>query len=332
VYTENVNALYLNYQHEIKKFDIQAGVRAENTQSNGELKTITANSDDQNVRRSYTDLFPSGGITFNANKNNVFSLIYSKRIDRPNYQDLNPFEYKLDELSYRKGNPFLNPQYSDKTGLSHTFKSWLTTSLEYSHTKDFFAQITDTIPGGKSYITSRNLATENVFSFTVSVSNQLSNWLNVYYNAGVNNQQYKADFGNNKTINSAVTSFNLYGQNTIKLPKDYSLEISGWYNSGGIWGGAYVTTGQGSLDLGLQKKLFKDQATLKLSYTDLLNTAGWSSRNVYAGIVNKVSGSWESQQFRASLSWRFGNNQLKASRQRMTGSESEQQRVGGDQQ
>ncbi len=94
-------------------------------------------------------------------------------------------------------------------------------------------------------------------------------------------------------------------------------------------GGAFVTDAQGSLDLGLQKKLFKEKATLKLSYSDLLHTAPWKSYNTYAGIVNRANGNWESQQFRVSLSYRFGNNQMKSTRQRTTGSESEQKRIGG---
>jgi iron complex outermembrane receptor protein len=329
VYTENVNALYLNYQRTLNKFDLQAGVRTENTQSEGDLKSATANITDKNVKRSYTDFFPSAGITFNANKNNSLALIYSSRIDRPNYQELNPFEFKLDELNFRKGNPFLDPQYSNTFELSHTYKYTITTSASYSHTRDFFAQITDTIPGGKSFITSRNLATEDVLGGNISASLQPYKWYSVYFNAGVYNQKYVADFGPGKTLNTSITAFNLYAQNTIKLPANFSFEISGWYNSGGVWGGAYVNKQQGELDLGLQKKMFSDQATLKLAYTDVLNTAPWDSYNTYGGIIIRAHGNWESQLFRASFTWRFGNKQMKAARQRTTGSESEQKRIGG---
>jgi iron complex outermembrane recepter protein len=329
VYTENVTAVYLNYQRTLKKFDVQAGVRMENTQSEGDLKSATANTADKNVTRTYTDYFPSAGITYNANKNNSLALVYSSRIDRPNYQELNPFEFKLDELNFRKGNPFLDPQYSNTFELSHTYKYTITTSASYSHTRDFFAQITDTIPGGKSYITSLNLATEEVVGANVSASLQPLKWYSLYMNVGVYNQEYTADFGQGKTIHTAVAAFNLYAQNTIKLPANFSLEVSGWYNSGGVWGGAYVNSGQGQLDLGLQKKLFRDQATLKLAYTDVLHTAPWSSYNTYAGIVIRAHGNWESQLFRASFTWRFGNKQMKAARQRTTGSESEQKRIGG---
>jgi iron complex outermembrane receptor protein len=329
VYDENVYAAYLNYQQTVKKFDFQAGLRMENTQSEGDLKSAADTVNDKNVKRNYVDFFPSGGITFNANKTNSFGLIYSRRIDRPDYQELNPFEFKLDELSFRKGNPFLNPQYSDKIELSHTYKYTTTSSVGYSHTRDFFAQITDTISGGKSYITSQNLATENILSLDISSSMQPTKWYGIYFHLGLYNQHYIADFGDNKTINSSVTNFNVYAQNTFKLPYDFTFELSGWYNSAGVWGGAYVTEPQGSLDLGLQKKLFSEQATLKLSYSDVFLTAPWDSHNVYAGIVIRAHGNWESQQFRASLTWRFGNRQMKGLRQRTSGSESEQKRIGG---
>ena len=327
-YTENVNAIYLNYQRTFNMIDVQVGVRMENTNSNGKLKT-SATANDKDVKRSYTDFFPSAGITYNINKDNSAGLIYSSRIDRPNYQELNPFEYKLDELSFRKGNPFLNPQYSNKIELTHTYKYIITTSAGYSHTKDFFAQITDTLGEGKSYLMPRNLATEDVLSISLSASLQPFKWYSIYLNASVDNQKYKADYGGNKTINAQFTSFNLYGQNTFKLPYQFTFELSGWYNSGGVWGGSYKTKAQGSLDVGLQKKLLKDQATLKISYTDLLHTAPWDSYNTYAGIVSRAWGNWESQQLRVSFTWRFGNKQMKNIRQRSSGSEQEQKRIGG---
>ena len=329
-YSENVYAAYINYQFKLKSFQFQAGLRAELTASEGDLKNAADSLDDKNVKRDYTDLFPSGGITYTWNQMNSTALLYSRRINRPNYQELNPFEFKLDELSTRKGNPFLNPQYSQKIELSHTYKYASTISVGYSHTDDFFAQITDTLEGGKSRLIPRNLATEKILNLSLASSLQLFKWYSVYFNTGVNNQKYHADFGRGKTINESVTSFNLYAQNTFKLPMNFTFEISGWYNSAGMWSGSYVTKPNGSLDIGLQKKLFNDRANLKLSYSDLLNTAPWDSRNVYGGIKILVNGNWESQQFRASFTWKFGNKQMQGLKQRKSGSESEQKRIGGE--
>ena len=206
----------------------------------------------------------------------------------------------------------------------------ITTSAAYSHTRDYFAQITDTIPGGKSFLMPRNLATEDVLSLDITASLQPMKWLSVYINTGVYDQRYKADFGENKTINTDFIAYNLYGQLTFKLPASFSFEISGWYNSGDVWGGAFKNDGQGSLDLGLQKRFQNDRINVKLAYTDIFHTAPWKAYNTYAGIVTRAWGEWESQQFRASLTWRFGNKQMKSIKQRSTGSEQEQKRIGGD--
>lgn len=331
VYTENINAAYLNYDRTIKAVEIQIGLRAEQTNSEGNLTSLT-NEPDENVVRHYLDFFPSGGLTYTMNKKNSFAASYSRRIDRPNYQELNPFEYKLDELTFRKGNPFLNPQYTDKVELSHTYHYSLTTSLSYSHTKDFFAQVTDTLSAGRSYITTRNLAEENVLSLDVSDQISITKWWSLYASGSLFHLHYAANFGEGKLIDASVLAYSFYGQSTFRFPHGVTFELSGWYSSPSIWGGTYKTTSQGSFDAGVQKKLFKDRATLKLSITDIFHTAPWSSINQFGALYIKASGDWESRQLKATFTYRFGNNQVKGARQRQTGSESEIQRVGsGDQ-
>lgn len=114
-YKENVNAAYVNYQRQLNaQWSLQAGVRLEHTNSRGVLtRADGVVQPDNTVKRNYIDFFPSTALTYNINKNNSLNLTYSRRIDRPTYQDLNPFENKLDELTYQKGNAFLQPQYTD---------------------------------------------------------------------------------------------------------------------------------------------------------------------------------------------------------------------------
>src|SRR5438309_7638779 len=96
-------------------------------------------------------LFPYTTL-FRSNANHQFNINYSRRIDRPRYQDLNPFEDKLDELTYQKGNAFLRPQYTNSFSLSHTYKSFLTTSISYSHISDYITVINDTTRTNATYI------------------------------------------------------------------------------------------------------------------------------------------------------------------------------------
>ncbi len=100
-----MNAAYVNYNKSINKWSFQFGVRMEQTHASGDLIAIKGVSG-KKVDTTYLNFFPSGGVTYYINKSNALGVTYSRRIDRPSYQDLNPFEYKLDELTYEKGNPF----------------------------------------------------------------------------------------------------------------------------------------------------------------------------------------------------------------------------------
>ena len=102
---------------QIKKWTLQGGLRVENTIAKGYQVT-----NDSTFKRNFTDLFPNVYITYAINDKNSLTLSYGRRITRPNYQDLNPFTYFLDSLSYRQDNPYLLPQFTNNIELSHTFK------------------------------------------------------------------------------------------------------------------------------------------------------------------------------------------------------------------
>jgi iron complex outermembrane receptor protein len=153
-YKENINAAYLNYNKQLKGVMFQVGVRAENTVSKGTSYALNPDgsintSNPQIFKRNYTDLFPSAALTFNKNPMNQWGISYSRRIDRPAYSDLNPFEFKLDEYSYMKGNTNLRPQYTNIISLTNTYKYKLNTSLSYSRVNDVFTQIVDTAENQK---------------------------------------------------------------------------------------------------------------------------------------------------------------------------------------
>ena len=327
-YDENVKALYINYNRPLsKKTIIQAGVRMENTKSEGDLISIVPQPDDT-VKRNYTNFFPSGAITYNLNQKNTFNLSYSRRIDRPGYQDLNPFENKLDELTYRKGNAFLNPQYTNSFQLSHTFLYKYVTSISYSHIRDFFAQIIDTVQN-KSFITQKNIAQQNIFSLNFSAPVTITKWWNSFITFNGYHSVYKADFGQGKKVNANVDAYSIFTQQSFTVKKGPTFELSGFYNSPSVWGGTFKSSSIGSVDAGVQQKILKGAGTIKVSFTDLLNTLHWRGISDYGGAHLDASGHFESQQLKINFSYRFGNKLVKAARQRKGASEEENKRLNG---
>jgi iron complex outermembrane recepter protein len=326
-YKENVNAAYANYNRQLNsKWSLQTGLRMEQTTSDGNLTRADGLVQaDNRVKRSYVDLFPSAALTWNINQKHSLNLTYSRRIDRPTYQDLNPFENKLDELTFEKGNAFLRPQYTDNIEMTHTFMGFINTTVGYSFVKDFATVTTDTI-GNASFIQQKNLAQQQIVSFNIGAPTPIKKWWNGYVNFWYNKQFYEGFIGTKK-IKEQVPSLGAYVQQSFDLGKEYSAEVSGWFNGPSVWGGTWKTKPQGSVDLGVQKQFLNKAATVKISFTDIFHTAPWSATSNFGGLYLRGSGSWESQTFRVNFSYRFGSAQINAARQRQTASETEAKRI-----
>lgn len=333
-YKENINALYVNYNKQLKKgMMIQFGLRAENTHSKGistgykKAGNSTWINYDSTFKRDYTDLFPSAAVTFNKNPMNQWTIAYSRRIDRPNYQDLNPFEFKLNEYTYMKGNTLLRPQYTNSFSITNIYKYKLTTKLNYSHVNDIFAQIPDTIDKTKGFLTKRNLAKQDVWSLNISYPFQYK-WYSFFATTNVNYSHYQADFGGgDRKVNLKVLAVTYFMQNSFNLGKGWTGEISGLYLSPSVWQGVIKSKAMGNVDLGLQKNLFKGQATVKAVVSDVFRTMRWGGSTNFSGINSNFNGRGEMPQFKLNFNYRFGNSQVKAARQRKSAVEEETRRT-----
>ena len=327
-FVETIGAGYFTYTKTFNKFTTNFGLRGEWTLSEGTLTALKETNNDR-VDRRYLDLFPSGGVTYNASQKHQFRLNYSRRIDRPSYQALNPFEFKLSELSYSRGNPFLRPQYTDNVSFTHTYNYVLNTTISYSNTNDFFANISDSTEVNRTFLETINLEYQRVLSANISYPYSPNSWWSTYTSLNGFHKRNKAELTQGRIVDITSTTASLYHQSTFTLPKDWSLELSGWFSSPSIWGAVYETDTNYSIDTGVRKKMMGGKATLKLSVTDVFNTASWRGVQRFPGLFVDASGGWESRQLRLNFSYFFGNDQLKKSRDRKTGIESEAGRVGG---
>ena len=327
VYIENVNAAYVNYNREFNpKWTLQAGLRAEQTNSKGVLTRADGMiQSDNTVKRSYFDLFPSAALSYTVNAKNSFGITYSRRIDRPDYQDLNPFENKLDELTYQKGNAFLKPQYTDNVELSHTFKSKLNTTVGYSYVKDYATQITDTTNGNATFVQQQNIATQRILNLNISSPLSFTKWWTGYANIWYNYQLVKGEY-NQKTVSLKAPGYGAYMQNSFSLGKDYKAEISGWYNGPGLEG-TWKRGALYSMDLGVQKQILKSKATIKVNVNDVFNSIKFNASSNYGGTKLNIHETHDSRNVHVAFTYRFGSSQIKGARQHKTGLEAEGNRI-----
>ncbi len=330
-YNENISAAYVNYNRAFKGVALQAGVRMEHTNaegvSAGQKKisgTYTAYTETFN--RDYTGFFPSAAVTFNKNPMNQYTISYSRRIDRPNYQDLNPFEFKLDEYTFQKGNINLRPQYTNSISVTNTYKYKLTTSVNYSHVKDLFTQVFDTAEISKAFISKQNLATQDLVSISVSYPYRYKNY-SLFANANGFYNSYNANFGTGRTINIKAGGFTMYVQNSLKFAKTFTAELTGYYSAPTVYQGTFKAKGMYFVDAGLQKQVLKGRGTVKTSVSDVFRTLQFRGISDFAGQRSDVRANWESRQFKLNFVYRFGSNLVKAARQRTTGADDETRRT-----
>jgi hypothetical protein len=324
-YTENVNAAYVNFNGTLtKRIKYQLGLRGEHTHSIGNSITLNQIRD-----RNYVNLFPSIFLSNQLDTNNVLNISYSRRIDRPNYQSLNPFEFYLDPYTFQRGNPNLKPQYTNSFQVVHVYKSFLSTTLAYSRIKDMIAgELPQQIASeNKTYVTSDNLDNQDHVSLTVSLPIPVTKWWNVQTNfTGVYNH-YKSYYLDQQLEIKQVT-WNMYASNQFTIKKGWSAEISGWYNSRAFYG-LYAAKPMGMLNAGIQKTFLEKKLTVRVNVDDIFWTNRFRGRALYKDIDFNVRSQWPSRQFRVSLSYSFGNQNVKGARQRNTGSDDLQQRARG---
>src|SRR6185436_8913059 len=173
VYKENINAAYVNTSKQFKKkWSAQLGLRLENTISNGNQLTTG-----ETFKRNYTQLFPTAYVNYAFNDKNQLNVNYGRRIQRPDYGDLNPFYYFLDKYTYQVGNPYLKPQFSHNIELSHSYKGMLTTTLSYTAINDVIQQQLEQIDSTHTtYVRQTNLAQQRSVALSVSAGVPIAKW------------------------------------------------------------------------------------------------------------------------------------------------------------
>lgn len=305
VYHENINAGYLNLARKFKKWNFQAGLRIENTNYDGHQygNIYTINNNDSSFRRSYVNAFPTAYITYDLNDKNVFNLNFGRRIDRPDYGDLNPFLFFLDEYTYQAGNPYLQPQISTNIEISHTYHNVLTTTLNYSNTKNFFAE-TFQQEGHATIVRRGNIGRRENAGIAFSLNLAVTKWWNTTLYLNVNYNQFTGElYGEELNVSTVQGMGNM--NNMFKLGKGWSTELSGWYRSSGLEGQVYIHP-MGQMSAALVKQILKEKGSLKLGIRDAFYTQQARGTIDFQQTEATFHNSRDSRQLSLSFTYRFG--------------------------
>ncbi|HEX6192266.1 MAG TPA: TonB-dependent receptor [Chitinophagaceae bacterium] len=329
IYHENNNAGYVNFSKEFKKFNIQVGLRGE--QTNIETEQLKGNI---LFDSSYFQLFPSAFFNYKLKEDKTLGLSISRRIDRPGYSQLNPFLFLIDVTTYATGRPGLLPQLTWSYELSYTIKN-LNFTLGYSHTKDNqniaiakFRDVFPTIPSDENVTVQIpiNLESSDYFGLTISAPIRIAKWWNMINNGNIYYNHFNGNLGTT-TLNNGRPAMDVRSNNTFTLKKGWTAELNGSFNSGGQYGFMVFDPNWG-IGAGVQKLMMKGKGTLRFNVTDIFWTNLPRAVITYDNYVEKWHAYRETRVANLTFTYRFGNSKVQAARRRTTASEEERQRAG----
>jgi hypothetical protein len=303
---------------------LQVGLRVENTNSDGNSITL-----DERLSRNYTNIFPSISLSHQINEKHSLSYTFSRRLNRPNYRDLNPFIEYLDDYTFSKGNPFLQPQYSNTFGINYGLGNNLFVSANYSKTTEAMTEVIEQFSeSNTTFQTKANLDDFDAINVNVTAPIAISQkWTTRISLTGFYNN-FKSAIPSGILDNSQA-SYNLYMGNEISLPGGWRAEVSGWYQSALVYG-LFEIDPQYSVDLGFSRKILGGKGNLKVGLNDVFFTQKNRVDVLQDDINLQVRQSRDSRRGTVSFSYRFGNQKVKQARKRKTATEDEAGRIGGD--
>ena len=330
LYEEYNNAGYINFSKEYKKFNIQLGLRGEQTR----FKTHQLKGDIY-FDSAYFQLFPSAFFNYKITADQTLGLSVSRRIDRPNYSSLNPFLFLIDVSTYNTGNTNLLPQLTWSYELNYTVKN-LNFALSYSHTKDVqniaIAKFKDVFPNSHfadSNITVEipvNLTSSDYVGLSVSAPVTITSWWSMVNNADFYYNYFRGNLGGS-ALNNGAPATSIKTNNTFSFKKGWTAELNATFNSGGR-DGYMVAKPQWGLSCGVQKLILENKGTVRFNVTDIFWTDLPNAVITYPGkYIEKWHAFRESRVGTLTFTYRFGRNTVQGARKRTTGSEEERQRA-----
>jgi iron complex outermembrane receptor protein len=308
-YHERILAGYITLSRTIKKVDLKAGIRTEQTLINADNapKSFT-------LHRNYINFFPSTSLDYKISKKHSLQFNYSYRIDRPNYDQLNPTRVYNDQLNYSSGNPRLKPQYSHYLNMEYNYNNFITLGLGYYRTTGFMYYYAYGNPQTKVTIdTIFNYKERNNAVATIFMQKQVK-WLNVQLFGMLAYRNFRGQI-NDLPANSQT--FQYYGNFNIEimLPKNFKVQLNGFYNSRNT-DGVQVYYASGSTSIGLLRSFFDKKLDLSLSLYDVFYTERYPNTNSVGGQYSYYTERNDTRRFRLFAIWKFGKMKItKATKQ-----------------
>ncbi len=309
LYNEKIYAGYAALAKDWEKFKTKIGLRAEQTEAEG--KSISMN---QINKQEYFELFPSLFLQYLFNEKHSISFDYSRRVNRPRYEDLNPFAYFLNENNFNVGNPNLIAAYSNRFTLNYTLKSKYFFDVYYY---DRGNQIQTLSFQDNDNLTVRtfeqNLISATSYGFDFQhIRNITDYWFfYTYISLFHEDLSFVAIESANQIVDMDVQGVYAQISNSFTLTKDgtFSSELGGTYYSRYLFG-SFERKPILDISIGLRKTLWNNRAVLSLASEDVLGKANARVSSRYLNQDYNYKSIPPTQFIRFGFTYNFGNFRL----------------------
>ncbi|KAA1243794.1 TonB-dependent receptor [Aquimarina sp. RZ0] len=322
-YDENIQAVYLSLNKKFNdKWNTQLGIRFESTQTTSMSDNLNLNFDND-----YDRFFPTLYIFYKATENSTFAFNYSKRIERPSFFQLNPNLYFVNPFQTIEGNAFLQPAFIDNLEFTNTYKNFVT-KLYYSYEDDMFSQVP--LPNSDTNLirfTNENFINTQRFGISENYSFDRISWWSSNnsfdLNYSISEFTLEQEEEDQRGVNATISSYNDF---ILNESKTFLFGLNYWYSFPGV-NGIFDTKSSSSFSVSLQWLLLNKDLNITLRGNDLFRSSAERTETTINGVFQTARYYYDSQYFQLSLSYKFGNKDIKA-KKHQTGNKEEKGRTG----
>ncbi|MBO0352770.1 TonB-dependent receptor [Muricauda ruestringensis] len=309
IYDEDVYAAYLSFVKNWDKWSMKLGVRGELTKAEGNSITLGENN-----TQDFFEPFPSVYVLYSPSDKHSFSFDYGRNIDRPKYNDLNPFRFFYNENDFEEGNPRLRPSFSNNFNVNYTLNSEYFFDVYYRDNGRNIAYLVFQDNENQTLVEIKQNVLESQsygLDFTVSKSILPPWFLYAYTSLFHEEETFLAEESGNVPFTNEVNGVYAYLGNYLTLSKDgtFTGEVAATYVSQFLYG-SYVSDEQFNVTIGLRKTLFDNKITLSLAAEDILEQYVPTYRSQYLNQDNFYRRRPETQFIRFGFTYNFGNFRL----------------------
>ncbi|WP_300026801.1 outer membrane beta-barrel family protein [uncultured Maribacter sp.] len=308
-YDERVYAGYFSLSKDWEKWSIKTGLRVEQTESSGVSINVSSIND-----LDYFELFPSFYLLYNINDNHSLSFDYSRKLERPRYEDLNPFRTYINERTFEEGNPNLTPSFSHNFNLNYTLNQEYYFDFYYRDNGRYISTLT--FQDNDNFVLrdiTQNVLESNSYGFDFTYGKSITNnwYLYSYISLFHEEESFIALQSNEYSYKNKFNGAYIDLTNYFTLSKDGSFKgelglvfLSGWLQ------GSYIQEETTNLTLGLRKSFFNNRAVLSVSANDLLGKYNGYVSSKYLNQDNRYLVVPETQYVKFGFTYNFGNFRL----------------------